>query len=344
MPLRDIVDVQIRRETAAVTRVGFGTLLFLYEVPTALDARVQEFASFEEVSEEFAEGTPPRDAASVAFSQELRPRRIKIGYKLESESWVEAIDACIDADPDWYMLCADTAAEADLLAIAANIEPRRNKFYLAKSADAGILDPNDDTDVASQMLDLSYARTGLIYHSQSADAYPDVAWAGGRLPFDPGSITWAFKQLTGIPTDSFTGQERTALDNKRVSYYQTVAGLGRTIHGYVFDSGAYIDIIRGIDWLEQRMSEDIFETLANTPKVPYTNAGIETIANIVRRRLEIAVDRDVIAPEPPFEVNVPDVLDVEFNNRANRLLRDVTFNARLAGAIQEIIIRGTVTV
>ena len=41
---------------------------------------------------------------------------------------------------------------------------------------------------------------------------------------------------------------------------------------------------------------------------------------------------------------VPNVLDIEPNLRATRMLEGITFEARLAGAIHKIKIKGTVTV
>jgi hypothetical protein len=43
-------------------------------------------------------------------------------------------------------------------------------------------------------------------------------------------------------------------------------------------------------------------------------------------------------------VTVPDVADTDPTDRANRLLRDVRFTARLAGAIHKVIVRGVAIV
>jgi len=346
MSLSDIVDVQIDRQSAAVSRVGFGTLLFIFNVASGSEpsARVTSYASLDEVAVDYADTDPAYLAAQAAFSGDLTPEQIKIGYKLDvGETWPEAIQACQDADPDWYALACNTATQADIEAIAADVEAR-SKLYTAKTADAAVLDDQDDTDVASTLLSNEYSRTAIIYHSDAASAYPDCAWAGGQLPEDPGSVTWAFKSLPGIPGETFSGSDITALEAKRCTRYETVGGLSRTIGGYTSDPGAFIDVIRGLDWLEQRMAEDVFNRLANAKKVPYTNAGIAIIEGEARNRLQIGIANGVVADDENLTVTTPQVSDTTSGDRSARILRNVSFTARLAGAIHQVIVRGTVTV
>lgn len=344
MALKDIVDVQIDRQTASITRVGFGTLLYVAEYTSGSEpsSRVKEFGSAQEVADD-GEWSNQEDVAIAAFSSDFKPDRVKLAYKLDTESWDSSLISNIrDADDDWYCLTVETVTQADIEALAAVIEATQ-KLYVAKSSDSAILDDQDDTDVGSNLLNQLYSRTALIYHSSAASEYPDVTWAGGLLPFDPGSVTWAFKPLPGVPGETFTGGEITALENKRVTRYETVGGLPRTIGGYTSDSGAFVDVIRGLDWLQQRMAEDLFNRLANVPKIPYTNAGISVVEEIVRNRLNIAIDRGVVADDDNLTVSVPLVSETQSDDRSERLLRDVDFTARLAGAIHKIIVRGTVT-
>lgn len=342
MALEDIVDVQITKEIAAITRVGFGTGLFINESDTAPAAVVTEYASLSEVADDYAVTDQSYLAAQAYFSQELSARRFKVAHKTEAQTYAEALQAAIDFDNDFYAVMIESRTLADIQALAADIEARK-KLFLAVTADSNVLDPAETSvNIASVLLSNSYSRTALFYEPESD--YLEVALAGRQLPTDPGSTTWAFKNLAGIVGRTFTGSQITALKAKNVTSYQAISGLNLTIGTETSDAGSFIDIVRGIDWLEQRLAEDIFVLLSTQPKVPFTNAGIASVEATIRNRLDDAVVRNVIAPEPAYTVSVPDVLATEATDRAARLLRDVTFNARLAGAIHEITVRGTVTV
>lgn len=346
MALQDVVDVQITRATASLTRVGFGTLAFVYDAATAPASRVVEFGDADEI----AASTLPaaaKAALSAAFSGDINPEEVKAIYRLTSggtpETYVAALNAAQLADEDWYCVTIQSRLPSDILAVAEWVESR-DKIFIAATPDADVLDPLEEDDIASSLLAASYSRTGLIYAGSAATTWPDTAWAGSLLGYDPGSITWAFKRVAGVPGQTFTGSQISALEDKRVTRIETIQGLSRTLGGFTSDAGAYIDIIRGLDWLKQRMAEDIFAQLVNQVKVPYTNAGIAIIEMAVRARLQDAINRNVLADDENLTVTVPDVSQTDPIDRANRLLRDVKFTARLAGAIHKVIVRGTASV
>lgn len=341
MSLQEVADVQIDRQTAAVTRVGFGTLLFINESGPAIASVVREYRDIDEVGEDYAPDTPTFLAALSYFSQEFRPDRLKVAHKSDTQTYVEVIGDAEDADDDWYALAIESRIASDIQAVAANIQARQ-KIFLAVTADADVLDPTDTNDIGSFLLSNSYSRTALWFESDGD--WIETGIAGLALPKDPGTLTWANNTVAGVVGRRYSGSAISALQDKRVSYYSEIAGINATQGGFTSDSGAFIDLIRGIDWLRQTMAEDVWQLLARVDKISYTNAGIAQVEGVIRNRLQIAVDRDVVAPNPPFEVSVLDVLDTEENDRANRLLRDVNFNCRMAGAIHKVVVRGTVTV
>lgn len=430
MALGEIVDVQISRDIPTVDRVGFGAPLFLTEDTTFASGTVNQYGSLDEVGEDYATDSLPYIAAQSLFGQGSGLSTVKVGHKAVGDDWPTAIGDVEATDPNWYALIIDSRSTADIEAVAANIEAR-DKLFLAATSEAGILDPQDDTDLASSLLSQSYSRTALTYHTRafsnadaalyadvevtaaavgdytitvnatgytytadgddtvesiatglaelvdadaavraSADgavvsithldkedpftiavtgdldlsfpiAFPEAAWAGQQLPEDPGATTWAFKTLAGIPTDSFTSAQRAALRAKRCNHYINAAGNAITYEGYTSEPGVFIDIIRGLDWLEQRMAEDIFAELASQKKIPYVGGG-EILEQVVRSRMDIAVDRTVLAPG--YTVEVPSADDQLATDRADRNYPGITFAAELAGAIHRVGIRGTVTV
>lgn len=351
MALQDVVDVQITRASATLTRVGFGTLAFVYDVTTAPASRIVEFGDADEVAASTLTATA-KAALSAAFTGDIKPEGVKAIYRLTTggspETYVDALNAAQAIDEDWYAVAIESRVASDILAVAGWVEAR-TKLFIAATASADVLNPTDTDDVGSTLLASSYSRTGLIYSATAETQWPDTAWAGSLLGYDPGSITWAFKRDAGVTGQTFTSSQITALEAKRVTRLETIQGLTRTIGGYTSDAGAFIDIIHGLDWLRQRLAEDIFIQLVNNVKIPYTNAGIAIIEAAVRARLQDAVQRNVLADDdgdggPGWVVTVPDISQTNPIDRGNRLLRDVKFTARLAGAIHKVIVRGTASV
>ncbi|PZQ49754.1 MAG: hypothetical protein DI556_09795 [Rhodovulum sulfidophilum] len=350
MALRDIVDVQITRQTASITRQGFGTLAFVYEKNTVPSARVLSFGSADEVADSNDLTETAKAALAAAFTGDMNPSRVKAIYKLsgqpdadDDESYSDALSAAQAVDEDWYCVAIESRVDTDILGVAAWVESRY-KIFIAATNDPNILNPTNATDAASVLLAGSYSRTAMIYSATAVGQWPDVAWAGSMLPNDPGSVTWAFKRVRGVTGQVFTASQITALEAKRVSRVEIIQGLASSVGGYTSEQGAFIDIIRGLDWLRQTMAEDIFILLANTPKVPYTNQGVAQVETVIRARLQVAINRNVLVDDENLSISTPDVADTDPNDRANRVLRDVSFTARLAGAVHRVMVRGTVSV
>lgn len=244
-----------------------------------------------------------------------------------------------DAD-DWYCLILTSRLEADIYTAAAWIEARK-KIFLACSTDAVTL-TSAVTDIAGVLHALSYARTSILYHDTSAQ-YAEAAWAGRVLPLDPGSETWAFKSMNGISAVALTttqsGYVRTT---KKANTYEAIAGVNVTREG-AMASGRFIDQTRFIDWMEARMKEGVFALAISVPKIPFTNAGISLVENVVRRVLNDGVAAGGIDPDS-IVVSTPLVSAVSTANRAARRLPGVTFSARLTGAIHGVTVNGTVAV
>ena len=258
------------------------------------------------------------------------------------ETWTVALAAIIAADDDWYCLLITSNADQDIEDMADAIEAETTlKIFIADSAEADII-AAPLTDIVSVLKAKSLDRTAVIYHTQAGTEFPAAGWAGGQLPSDPGSITWKFKEIKLVTFDALTTNAVTIMLGKNANFYEQVAGLNMVTSNAVVVGGEYIDVIRGVDWLGQRMAERIFVVLANAPKVPFTNQGIGLIEAEVRAQLEEAVTKGVLRPDT-FVINVPDISEVSVADKGNREFNDITFSAELAGAIHKVKVVGKVT-
>lgn len=254
-----------------------------------------------------------------------------------------ALTAIKLADNDWYGIAAVSRTQAQQELVASWTESN-SKLAILASADANIInttDAADSTTLAAVVKAASYVRTAVIYNALAATTYPDAAWLGRCLPLDAGSITWAFKSLSGITPDTLTATQRTNALAKNANVYETNAGVSITQFGEA-GSGEFLDITRGVDWLTSELQSSIYTRLVQQDKIAYTDKGIASIEALVRAALELGIARNFIASIT--SVTVPVASAVSAANKANRLLQDVEFVAVLAGAIHTVEVQGTVTV
>lgn len=255
------------------------------------------------------------------------------------------LDAIENVDSDWYALAYTDRTKAVVQAIAGWVESR-TKIFGTASDDTTIINTAagaDTTSIAALLNQAGYVRSFVMYHQDANSDYPECAWFGRCLPTTPGSITWKFKTLNSISYSDLTSNQSMNARNKKANTYEFIGGVGITREG-TMAQGEFIDIIRGIDWLTARIQEFVYALLVNSPKVPYTDAGIAAVEAEVRRALDLGVSNSFIAEDPEYTVTVPRASAVSPADKAARILRNVDFTATLAGAIHAVDINGIVSV
>ncbi len=256
------------------------------------------------------------------------------------------LTAAVSEDNDWYAICINSRTDADILAVAAWTQAQGNanpKLFFAQSDSADILVTATTTDVASVLQAGAYFRTSVWYHSSDSE-YLDGGLVGGQLPSDPGSITWAYKSVSGVTVDTLTSAQKAACHAKACNTYDTVASTNITEEGKVSDSPfEWIDVIRGVDWIQVNVAADLFTALVNNPKIPYDTNGIALVGSIVGTVLRNAQAQGILSKDTAPEVTLPAIEDVSAADKGNRVLNDVEFVGILAGAVQKINVQGTVT-
>jgi hypothetical protein len=281
------------------------------------------------------------DVASTAYSL-LTDTKMTVAYTT-SQTIAQDIDDIIDENDTWYTIMETSKVLQTQKDVADKIETLK-KFYIASSSDANIPGQSASTDVTTIAYYIkanAYARSAVLYHSTASTTHPEAGWLGTFLPLDPGSYTTEFKTISGIIADTFTGTQKTNLEAKYVSRYEEVASVSVTL-GSKVGEGEWIDIIIFVDWLQSRMTEQIFGTLVSQPKVPYTDKGIGSIEADVRKILDEGILVGGIAETPAYTVTVPLEANVSAGDKSSRTLNNVKFTAKLAGAIHITNITGKV--
>lgn len=261
--------------------------------------------------------------------------------------------AAVGAFPaNWYGLVLTSRTEADVKGAAAWAEANKKLFGTASSSTA-ILNAASTTDIASFLQQNNYFRTFGFYHSQAATQYIEAAIMANRFTFYPGAETWANVRLAGITYDDLAEGDSIAARAKNFSTFEPFRNFSVTQGGKV-SAGEWIDVIRFRDALEDQIKVSVTSAMINATagrgKLPYTDEGIQVVGNGIRGPLNLNIQRGGIAPEemdgdgnviPSYTISLPLNANVPVNDKANRILRDVKFTARLAGAIHVVEIKGT---
>lgn len=237
------------------------------------------------------------------------------------------------ADANWYGFVIDQVSEAAINAAAAWAETDVCIFS-ASSADSGIVDPANTTDIASDIKASGYARTGVWVH-EDADAFLGAGILALILPYDPGSANWAHKSVRGVPVSNWTATQAAAALAKNANIMLSVAGLNDTQWGKS-GSGDFLDNQQGEDWIRETMQEDVYAFLHGSAKIPYTDRSVARLKGVIEGVLLRGIERGVISPDVPYTIDAPLVEDVSPVDRANRVLPDVIFSCQLSGAINTV--------
>ena len=260
---------------------------------------------------------------------------------------VEEIISARDEDDDWYFLLDTTHTQLQAELIAAYIETQIKLYgYQTDDSDSkDLVASGDTTSLMAVLKSQEYDRTfGLWVPTADLVDYKLAAWVGVMAPKDPGSATWKFKTGNGISAVSLTTQEKKNIQDKNGNVYNAIAGANIFEEGVVA-SGEFIDIIRGTDWIQVRVQENVFGLLIAEDKVPYDDDGIEAIGLQVEEILDQAVIRTILlGGEDAPVVTVPRRSETSKADRAARTLRDVEFSGFYAGAVHKAEIRGRLSV
>lgn len=326
--IKDFI-VNISRQTTAVQQAGFGLVLVFdstQEVPYA------EYTSIADVAEDYAVTDTSYKIAAKLFSQNPAPASVAMYGTVcaDETAMVAALTALQAEHDDWYGLCADDNATATVQAIAA---------YAASAGKMYAVTTQVLTDASAVTEDVV-----IGYHDNAEDFFAE-GLLGYMLTVDIGSYTAKAKTVVGSVASDITVSELNTLhDDGGISYIESM-GVLQTSEGFVA-SGEYLDVVLGEAWIKARMEEEYALLMVNSPKIPYSNAGIGLLVGVATKVLKAAANRGIVLvdeDEPQFTVTYIAREDVPANDIANRTYDYVKWEAVLAGAIHDGTISGTLT-
>ncbi len=184
-----------------------------------------------------------------------------------------------------------------------------------------------------------------------ANRYAALAWMAKCFGYDPGTETWAMKELATVMPSALDTAQKKELEENNTGRFLRYGGCNITIGGNML-SGEWIDVIRFRDWIKNEMQIRVFNVIKVNRKVPFTDAGIGMIEGQMIATLKKGQEVGGIAdteydddgnPTPGFTVTVPRALSFTEAERKSRKLTGCKYTARLAGAIHAVEIYGFLT-
>lgn len=279
----------------------------------------------------------PAVAGDKIYASGINPTTMTYTDTAPAVGYATILGNLLNANANWYGLAVEHSDSTNVLAVAAWAEAQPVLFVPNSSDTAEILGASV---VGAALKAAAYKRTGLLW-TGTPQSYSAAAWEGVMLPFTPGSATWMFKTMAGVPVDNLTPTQRANLDAQNTNHYDPIGGISITRYGMAA-GGQYLDIQIGNDWTSSRMKERAYGILANAPKVPESPVGIATIQGGMEAVLSEG-ERNGLFVAGSSKVTPQTMANWPLADKAARVLSGMQFSAQYASAVHKVIIQGSLS-
>lgn len=239
-------------------------------------------------------------AALLYFSQNPAPKTLWVGCQSTSptETLVEAVEACRQANSEWYVVVCPDAEKADHLLLAAWAEAAvPSTVYAYTTSDADCI-TSAATDIGSLLKALSYKNTIGQYSTDNNLAI--VAIMGYAMGANNGlansAYTLMFKAEVGINVEDLTTTQVGYLNGKNLNVYLNYGNYYNIFQKGKMSDGSFFDERINLDMLRNDIQLNMMDLLYQTTKIPQTDAGQAQLILGCAQACELAVDRGFLAP------------------------------------------------
>lgn len=323
-------EIVIDRQTSPISQAGFSKPLIL---STEKDFEFKTFTDVKDIVEDFDESTETYKVADRIMGQSPRPSEFAIvGVRYEEDSdEPETLVAQLNKLKEDYFFLVSNNQDDDVIEALVEWVESEHKMYGFST---------DNPELVERLSEMEYDNSFTMLHEEP-ESYPAEGLIGACASYEPGSITWNFKKVSGVAPSGFDAGEIAEINGNVIMRQH---GQSHSHEGVVL-SGEYIDVIQSEHFIYARVDESVFMTLLNAPKVPFDNTGISMIEASVESPLKQAAQNGMIAEEDGeflYEVSAPRRSEVSVNDRANRHLPGIVSEFEIAGAIHGGKIRITI--
>ncbi len=273
MPLDNIVNVQITRETQSVSEMGFGTLMIL-GTNKAWNDLYRQYSSLQEVAVDFQPYTPEYIAAQNVFAQAITPPFIYIGRRT-----VDTVDIEVE-----------TALPSQTYTTTINGTP---------------VSISSSTAVKMSTVTLSGIVTSVIQFSSDFNSASSILATINGLPLSP--VVWNTDQATTIAalateietSPAVQTATVTAADQITVTFYVSSSAIVNS----VITSGTGSQPTNSISYLGPIVTGNLINVSLNGTIVGTVTSIIDFDIDFVTSNSAVATVNGVALTAVPFNTN-----------------------------------------
>ena len=291
--INTIIDITTRISPSGLSLANFASYTLFApesELPAGFEVDTRRtYSSISDVNADFATTTETYEAAnSVLGGIPSTPSTITI-YAVDGDDadWPTTLNKAYDTGWWFWTIMTESvlASNSDVLDIADWCETNQIMFPNNQTGTnaTAVRDPNDDTDIASQLNALGYRNTYTFTHA--SDAYAGNAlskfFAAVNYSATNSTITGEYKKLSAVEAEDLSATEQSGMlqDTKNAIWYGTAELQGSTDQGRVFNSkthssyGEWIDDVVNLAAFVNALKVSLYNTIANST----TKIGQDTV-------------------------------------------------------------------
>lgn len=327
--LNDFV-VDISLVSLPQRQMPFGSILI---VTDEADHEFEEYINLEDILVDFTQETDTYKMAAQVFAQVPSP--LKIAIVGDQTALPADITALLSANinNDFTVFYCTNATDAMITALDA-WATQNHKIYAATTQNLALF-----STILGRNTFLQFHSIAGVYFAECLMTHVIVRPIG--------SATAKFKMLSGVPESVITNAQLLTLHEAYGGTYIKDMGILQSTNSRV-QSGEHLDVVLGAMWVKLEMEKGLRNLALTTDKIPYSNAGVALLVSIAERVLgEGAVNGVIRISEngkPEFTINKRPVQETTIAERSSRQYNYITWDAKLAGAIQGAHITGKLEV
>ena len=337
LPASTVVNVNVSVQQGVKSLVDFGRCCVFTENIALSAGDVETFLTAEAFNARFTVDSSLKDFGNVFFAQNPIPTELVVAFvDTTNSNYPDTIQTVRDSN-NFYAVALDKLDLESVImtSIAQKVEQLELLMIVGRGS------PDIDS-IADTLKTANSSRTALIVIDDITviSNRPDAAWLGFGLTRAAGTINWANNTLNStIPTAATQSQITTWLSND-INVYATVADTNLTLRGTTLATNkTYIDQIEAKDFLKTEITENILSLLNSQARIPFTDAGVKSIEAEIINILKSQQNIDgILDPTVRVTATAPSVTTLTPEQRATRIAPTISCTARLAGAINMIII------
>lgn len=361
--ISNIVDVTVELSNPNIITSNFnlGLIIGSSEHITTTDrVKVYDYANYADqmTSDGFETTDPEYIAVSRYFAQSPTPSRVVVGVQGDSETLVQALTACRQANNEFFGCCfCDETTDADIPAVAAAVETFSTPtVFFFQTKDTNCLQASQ-TNVLATLQTAKYQYTCGNYSTQQYFVCGLLGVFCGLNSMQANSAyTMAFKTVVGFNPENINDTQYAAL----IGYNgNTYVQSGRTYQFYMkglMANGMHVDEIYFICAAKFLIEENTLAGLISRRRIPQTEDGMTDIINCIATACEGLATMGVIATgiwtgesvldlatgdavPGGYYIQAETIASQSAADRAARVTPPIYVCLKGAGAIESVVIR-----